>query len=185
MFQRQTPSTLARQIVDRANASPEFWLFNPAATPKDIKRLEARLGRTLPEPLAELLMAFNGGFAAQGKVAIDSHPEIHAAKAGANRFLACHEIESAYRRLLGAHPEEDPLLFPYVPFMRLAEGSYLVINAEDPRGAAWDAWTMEGPHVWKRLYPSLNALLWDYLGRQGQLLEEPGSDEPCAQEAAY
>jgi hypothetical protein len=186
MFNRQSSAQLADQIVQRSNRTPEFWLFNPPATAKDIKRLETQLGWPLPEPMAEALARFNGGFASiEGKVGIESAQEISAARAAANRFMSCLEIDGVYRRLLGSHPDEDPLAFPFIPFMRLADGGFLVVNANDPAGAVWNAWTLEGPHVWKRLYPNFAALLFDYLGRDGALLEEPYEDEPMAMAAAY
>lgn len=186
MFSRESPFRFAEQIAAMSSRSPEFWLFNPPATPKDIKRLELRLGRSLPAPLADMLAQFNGGFASfQGKVSIDSGPEVSAARSLSNRFFTVAEIDGAYRRLLAAHPDEDPKEFPFIPFMQLSTGGFLAINANDPHAAVWDAWTLDGPHLWHRLYPSLTALLFDYLGRNGSLIEEPLDGEPAAMAAAY
>lgn len=186
MFNRESPFRFAEQIAAMSSRSPEFWLFNPPATAKDIKRLEAKLGRSLPAPLSDMLAQFNGGFASfQGKVSIDSGPEVSAARSVSNRFFTVAEIDGAYRRLLAAHPDEDRAAFPFIPFMQLSGGGFLAINADDPHATVWDAWTLEGPHLWRRLYPSLSALLFDYLGRNGSLTEEPADFEPTATSCAY
>lgn len=186
MFNRQSPAVLAEEIAKRSHDSPEFWLFNPPASPKDIKRLEARLGRRLPEHLSHTLSKINGGFVSpEGKVCIDSAQEVSSARAKANRFLSCGEIDGAYRSLLAAHPEEDPAAFPFIPFMRLADGGFLAVNAEDPLATVWNAWTLDGPHLWERLYPTFSDLLSDYIGREGLLLSGPFDDEPKALAHAY
>lgn len=184
MFTRQSPAALAEQIAQRSALSPEFWLFNSPATPKEIKRLEARLGRALPEPLAHSLSKSNGGFASpEGKIGIDSLCEIGEARDRANRFLSCDEIGGAYRALLAAHPSGEPSEFPFIPFMRQAEGGLLTINAEDPLSAVWHAWTPDGPHLWRRLYPCFGDLLAHYLEREGAIRAEPYDDEPLAASA--
>lgn len=186
MFIRQSSAILAEQIAQRSRASPEFWLFNSPATPKEIRRLEARLGRQLPEPLSHALGKINGGFASpEGKVSIDSPMEINAAREKANRFLNCDEICEAYHMLLGSHPDENAAAFPFIPFMRSADGGFLAIHADDPLAAVWDAWTLEGPHLWRRLYPSYGALLSAYLTEGGAILAEPFDDEPTATAQPY
>lgn len=186
MYTRLSPAALAEQLAQRSTLSPEFWLLNPPATPKDIKRLENKLGRPIPEPLSHMLSHFNGGFASsEGKVGIDNGLEVSTARAKANRFLSCAEIDSAYRSLLRAHPDEDASEFPFIPFMRLPEGSYLAINASDPLGACWNAWTLEGPHLWQRLYPCFAAMLNDYHNSDGNIATVAHDDEPMALSAAY
>lgn len=186
MFNRQSPALLAEQIAKRSHDTPEFWLFNPPASPRQIKRLEARLGRRLPEHLSHVLSRINGGFvSSEGKVCIDSAQEIPSARDKANRLLSCAEIEAAYRSLLAAHPEEDPAAFPFIPFMRLPDGGFLAINADDPLAAVWNAWTLDGPHLWELLYPTFSDLLFDYIGREGALFAGPFDDEPRALAQAY
>ena len=181
MFTRQSPAFLAEQIAQRSAQSPEFWLFNAPASSKEIKRLETRLGRALPEPLAHSLSKSNGGFASpEGKIGIDSLCEIGVSRDRANRFLSCDEISGAYRALLSAHPSGLACEFPFIPFMRQAEGGLLTINAEDPLSAVWHAWTPDGPHLWRRLYPSFGDLLAHYLDQQGAIRDEPYDDEPTA-----
>jgi hypothetical protein len=186
MFNRQSPAALAEQIAKRSHDSPEFWLFNPPASPKEIKRLETRLGRKLPEHLSHALAKINGGFVSpEGKVCIDSPEEVSSARDKANRFLSCGEIDRAYRSLLTSHPAEDPADFPFIPFMKLADGGFLAINADDPMATVWNAWTLEGPHLWGRLYPSFADLLCDYIGREGAILSQCFDDEPTALPVAY
>lgn len=181
MFTRLSPAALAEQIAQKSSLSPEFWLFNPPSSPKDIKRLEAKLGWPLPEPLAHLLLNFNGGFvSAEGKVSIYSPEEVSAARTRANRFLSCSEIESSYRSLLRAHPDEDPSDFPFIPILQLAEGGFVVVNSSDLLGACYCAWTLDGAHLWRRLYPTLAGLLSDYLRKEGAIITQAYDDEPFA-----
>ena len=186
MFNRPSPASIAERLAKCAATSPEFWLFNPPATPKDLKKLETRLGWPIPEPLSSCLAQFNGGFVSpEGKVSIDSPVEISMARAKANRFLNCNEIDSAYKTLLSIHPDEDSTDFPFIPFMRLADGGFLACNAKDPLAAPYFAWTPDGPHLWKRLYPTFAAMLSDYYNKEGAILIEPYDDEPTALAEAY
>lgn len=181
MLTRLSPSSLAEQIAQRSALSPEFWLFNAPASAKEIKRLEARLGRRLPGSLAESLSQANGGFASpDGKIGVDCPQEVATARDRANRFLSCQEIEKAYRDLLGEQVQDDPARFPFIPFMLQAEGDLLAVHAEDPLSAVWQARLPESPHLWRRLYPTLGELLAHYLAEDGAILAEPFDGEPTA-----
>ena len=186
MLNRSSSATVAERIAKRAIHSPEFWLINPPASSKELRKLENKLGWSLPEPLADYLSQFNGGFVSvEGKVSIDSPLEISTARQKANRFLNATEIEKAYRTLLSIHPDEDASDFPFIPLMALADGGFLACNANDPLAAPYFAWTLEGPHLWRRLYPSLYALLSDYYHKEGDILTTPYDDEPTAIAEAY
>lgn len=177
---------LASDLAQRANSSPEFWLFAQGASPKDIQRAQRAIGWEFPEPLRALLASANGGFASsEGKVSPESPIEVNSSRGRANAFLACSEMPSAYARLLAAHPEEDPKQFPFIPILRTSEGGLLAVSATDPLGAVWDAWTLEGPHLWPQLYPSLAALLMDYLSRQGSIELDADENAPTALPRAY
>lgn len=177
---------LASDLAARAQRSPEFWLFAEGASPKDIQRAQRAIGWEFPEALKSLLSSANGGFASvDGKTSREIPLEFNSSRGRSNTFLATDEMPPAYARLLEAHPDENAQEFPFIPILRTAEGGLLAVKAADPKGAVFDAWTAEGPHLWPQLYPSLAALLSDYLNRHGEIELDAEEDAPTALDRAY
>ncbi len=142
----------------------ERAFFNPPATGDDIKDVEERLNVTFPASVREFYLAFNGGFFADVSWSPDEMKDDHRFEDiqwNSNNIMPLEYIKSWFG---SRYPGCVPIIHTHTQ-----EFLAFVNPLKDGESPVYDAFHEYPPHEWGVLYSNFEALLKDYIEKEGDI----------------